>query len=545
MALHLPPADNLNVDEARSAASDSTLPRQATTLSNWSTHSEAFYLANTESCTLVDFDLEEFPALGVALQILMLLLALCAFTFGPLLVNWSVLVDVPIEAQATIVMSPARNKAKNWFGVTLAHQPGTTELYVETVSEDGFAYHAGVLPGDIVSRGEQEAVTVFNQSWLKNKDYLLEVQGFLANFPPKSYPIADPPLIDPTKPLKVTFDMEHVDVKNGEPYSAFGIVLIRNIVGSAILMMFYIGSFDGSLGKLYTLGNIVILIIPALGWTCADIFEVLANSKTNAALYSVLSQSRLVGTALFMRILLGTRQSTAQFTCLLVVTLVILCYMQVPDTVPIGKYWNGSGDAYDPDEPKAESADPMGVLYAFAKIGLSIFMGVLGQRALQKEELQTLPLVGLQALMWSLAAVAVIPLMFLFMWSANWDRGIFGGYPVEFRHCLKSWDRATCSSHTAIVVEQGWDHRTVVVLLFYIFRELTLNGVRRMFGALTSNLVNTSATVPTYFLSLAMLGKKFNFTKCGLIVCIFLQIVQYPFLPTAEETQYSSERSNG
>merc|ERR1712032_1445828 len=175
--------------------------------------------------------------------------------------------------------------------------------------------------------------TVFDQKSLENENALLEVKGFVESAS-KSYTPADPPLLDPTKPLTLTFDMEHVDVKKlGDPYLGVGIVFMRNFAGSFVLLAGYVLFFKGSVTKLYTLGNLAILILPGLGWTTADLFELLANGNTNAALYSVLSQTRLMGTALLMRLMLGTQQSTAQITCLVSLTLVIVCYMQIPDTV--------------------------------------------------------------------------------------------------------------------------------------------------------------------------------------------------------------------
>jgi len=475
-------------------------------------------------------------------QCTMLVVCLCCYTFGPLLVNWSVVVNVPPEAEATILTLPARSKSQRWYDVTLAHQPGMTMLYVEDVAKGGLADVAGVLPGDIVSRGVQEGAIVFDQSSFKNKDGLLEVQGFIENALGKSFPQANPPLIDPDKPLTLTFDMEHVDVKGGEQYLKIGLVLIRNVAGSFIWLLVYLIGFRGSFRKLYTLGNVMVLVLPGLGWTTGDLLEMLANSRTNAALYTVLSQLRLVGTAFLMRMILGKRQSVAQITCLVTLTIVILCYTQVPDSVPIGKYWNGFGKPFDPDEPEPEADNPLGILFAFAKVGVSIIMGVVGQKALQKEELKDLPMVALQALIFSAASVVVLPFTFLFMWSADWDKGIFGGYPVEFRHCLKSWDEATCNLQTPVVVEQGWDYRTVMVLCFYICRSLCLNSVLRRFDALTKNFCNATATVTTYFLSLTMLGKEFNFAKCGLTIGIMLQIVQYAFAPAVESDPAGFQR---
>jgi len=464
-------------------------------------------------------------------QMIVLLVALLVYTFGPLLVNWSVVVNAPPEAEACILTLPARAETKSRYGLTLAHQPGIAKLYVEDVEKDGLAYFAGVLPGDILSRGEQAGVSVFDESSFKQQESLLEVKGYVDSVPGKSYPKADPPLIDPAKPLTLTFDMEHVDIKKGTAYLGVGLVFMRNFLGAIVLLFGYLTCYNGSVLKLYTLGNIAILVLPGLGWTIADLFEVLANNNTNAALYSVVSQTRLMGSALLMRMMLGTKQSVAQFISLAALTLVILCYMQVPESVPIEKYWNGFGKPYDPNEPKAETQDKRGVIFSFAKVGLSIIMGVAGQKALQKEELKAMPVVGLQALIYSASSLATLPFMFIYMWSINWDRGIFGGYPVEFRHCLKSWDQETCNAQIPVVVEQGWDYRTVMVVSFYIFRATCGIGILRMFDALTKNLVNSSATVSTYLLSLLLLRKGFNFSQFGLTICIMLQIMQYAFAP--------------
>merc|ERR1739838_601999 len=214
----------------------------------------------------------------------------------------------------------------------------------------------------------------------------------------------------------------------GEAYLGVGIVFMRNLCGSFVLLASYLICFKGSISKLYTLGNLAILILPGLGWTTADLFELLANSNTNAALYSVLSQTRLMGTVLVS------------------LTLVIICYMQVPDSVPVGKYWNGFGKPYDPNEQEAEPESPLGIIFSFAKVVLSIIMGVVGQKALKKEELKSLSMVGLQALIYTASAIATFPFMLIYMYSTGWTQGIFGGYPVEFRHCLKSWDQVTCDN---------------------------------------------------------------------------------------------------
>jgi len=64
-------------------------------------------------------------------QSVALLVCLGAYTFGPLFVNWSVVVDVSPEAEATVLSLPARDGAKKWYDVTLSYQPGINKLFVE------------------------------------------------------------------------------------------------------------------------------------------------------------------------------------------------------------------------------------------------------------------------------------------------------------------------------------------------------------------------------------------------------------------------------
>ena len=173
----------------------------------------------------------------------------------------------------------------------------------------------------------------------------------------------------------------------------------------------------------------------------------LTIGRLNAALYSVLSQSRLVGTAACMRLLLGTRQSTLQLSLLGSLSLLILCYIQVPDSVPVGKSWNGFGKPTDPEDGGTpEQYDPMGMVYAFLKILLSIVVGVIGQRALQDEEIKELPVLVLQASLFSGSVVALLPFTFAYAWLSGWEHGVLGGAPAVFRHCDAEWSEARCAT---------------------------------------------------------------------------------------------------
>lgn len=278
----------------------------------------------------------------------------------------------------------------------------------------------------------------------------------------------------------------------------------------------------------------MLLAPPALGWMLGDVFELLANAKMNAALYSIISQLRLVGTAAMMCVVLGKRQTLLQTLLLLSISCTILVYTQVPDSVAIGEYWTGFGKPQAAGDQLPEEDDPTGLIYAFVKVGLTIFSGVLGQRALQDEQLKEVPIYTFMAMIFGLQLIPMLSILLVHT-AYFWDYGVFGGANIEFRHCSEKALEECSMQNPVAVQEQGWDARVLVLMCFYIIREPITRGVLRVFSALVKDLVNAGSTVTTYFLSIAFLGKEFNAAKFVLTFGAVLQIWQYSLAPKAPD----------
>merc|ERR1719491_2210958 len=85
------------------------------------------------------------------------------------------------------------------------------------------------------------------------------------------------------------------------------------------------GSWSNS-AKIFNVADLKRWSWVALGWSVADVAEQMAGGRLDPALYTVLSQSRLVGTALMMRVLLGTKRVTLQWSILVNLSFVIIGY---------------------------------------------------------------------------------------------------------------------------------------------------------------------------------------------------------------------------
>lgn len=497
---------------------------------------------STRSILLSEAAIEEHPALvtsrcAVLAQICMLLVALPVYTAGPLLVNWAAVVHLPTEAEFSRVAAPARttsSQSNDWYNVNVEHKPGGRTLFVTAVSDTGLAHGNGVLPGDTVSRGVQDGQIIFTSKDFKKDEGLRlmkEVMCYL-NTPATGKLDCVLEVIDPTQALQVDFDMAHVDVSGGEPYLQVGIIFFRNLVGGVLLTLLSMAC-GVKFKPMLNCHTIWMLMFLGVGRAASDIFEIMANGKINAALYSIVSQTRLLGAAACARCMLGSKFTVLQISLLTSISVVIFCYIQVPDSVSVGHYWNGFGSPQDPNaikEPEQDSS--VGMIFAFVKTFLAVVMGVVGQKVLQDPSLKTYPMVALQAALFMVSTIPLLVVTVLYMFAVGWPYGFFGGPVVEFRHCMKDWDAAKCADIAPVaLVEQGWDYRTWTVLIFYIFRESVVNSLVRMFSAIAKDLVNASATVLTYILSIALLGKEFNMAKCGLVLVVVFQVIQFTIAP--------------
>jgi hypothetical protein len=264
----------------------------------------------------------------------------------------------------------------------------------------------------------------------------------------------------------------------------------------------------------------------ALGWSIADVAEVMANGKLDAATYTILSQSRLVGTAIVMRAVAGARRSTLQWSILVTLTLVIIGWKSLPN------------EFYMPaPESKAAEANTkmLGFILTSVKVVLSIVCGVFAQGVLK--ESAELPFVTQQtqicivSFVWS--SIIVVFMYFYLQPEVlkkpwNYEGGIFGGAENENGVGGFAAGRIYC------------------VIGFYFYREYATNFCVKNFDVLVKNLCNAAAAVLSYYLS-ALMGDSFNVVKGLFTIVIGMEIMHYamapppPPLPAVERT--SSEKA--
>jgi len=475
-----------------------------------------------------------------------LLMALPIFMFMPLTVNWSVKVQTPAEAEyASIIIPKASKWQKKSYGLRLGHRPGQSRIFVEEVFEDGLARPAGVFEGDQVVRGMQGNTTIFTASnFLRNRNLLKEVECFI-NTPSDQRRTCDLQAIDPAKPLRLDIEFAHITVSKGDPYLFVFVVFLRNVLGAICavpIVYFWKGS---NLKVLQNRRSLWMLTCLGFGRSLSHVFEILANGKINAALFSIVSQSRLVGVAILTYLMIGVKQSKLQILLLISVSITIGCFVQVPDKVPIDKYWDGFGAPIDPDDMTPDDNDKtIGILYALTKTCVTVVAGVYGQKVLQEPCFKELPMVTLQAALYIASIVPMAITTLIYIWISGWSYGLLGGATVDFRHCMEDWDPSECNSQKPVAhVEQGFDIRTLAVLAFYTLCEPIVNKIIRVFNAITKDLTNAFSTSIVYFLTVVLLGKHFNVTKAGLAIAVSLQVIQYALAPKAEEQQEQRHRA--
>lgn len=249
----------------------------------------------------------------------------------------------------------------------------------------------------------------------------------------------------------------------------------------------------------------------ALGWSVADVAEQMAGGRLDPALYTVLSQSRLVGTALMMRVLLGTKRVTLQWSILVNLSFVIIGYRLI-----------GTGQREN---------TLLGFAATATKMVLSVVCGVVAQGLLQNHDADKPFVVILSQVtfMSTLWMTALVPVYILYVapsigeaWSDAEGNfyGFWGGVP----YCPNGGDACPDAEKIRIT---AWTWKVWVVLAFNVYRDYTVNYILKVFDALVKNLCNAFATVVAYFLTVTFLGQDFDILKGIFSIVIAFEIAHY------------------
>lgn len=211
--------------------------------------------------------------------------------------------------------------------------------------------------------------------------------------------------------------------------------------------------------------NIKVIAPAGIGWGLADVCEVMALGQLDPVIYGVLTQMRLLGTAVLATVVLKRRFTTLQWIILAVLTLLVISF-----SISGG----GGGDA-----------SWIEWSFALMKQFLSVCCGVYGEKRMKSIDK---PFV-VQFFMIGAVAVPFISIS-LFLSAINPQKSFFtygflGGYDF------------------------GWDNRTVMLVIFYILHFLLPTLCCKKLSALNKNICNGLSLIVLYVVDSWMYIKTF------------------------------------
>jgi len=272
------------------------------------------------------------------------------------------------------------------------------------------------------------------------------------------------------------------------------------------------------------------LFAPAgVGWALADVCEVLAVARIDPATYGVISQARLLGSALACWLIRGMEQTRLQWGVLLALSLVCMAYCLVPDD-PVSNHeklvrwryaqaelrlnWYYSSAQAPPEQTTGNifqgEGFVAGVLLALMKVILSVVSGVYGETCFKlapregdgasASELH----VQMTQIAISATLAALLGYLVICLSQGESPLDFFGG-PDGF-----------------------WDGRTVLVAVVYCWREWICNLCVKRFDSLVKNICNAVALVVTYgFTVAASREKPFSPLKGLILLAVVIEVVNY------------------
>lgn len=238
----------------------------------------------------------------------------------------------------------------------------------------------------------------------------------------------------------------------------------------------------------------------SLGWAISDVAEVMASGRIDPSTYTVLVQTRIVLTALMLRLTSGVPRSQLQWSNLLLMTLAI-----------IG--WNMTPNRFGATMNQSHPSEAFGIFLTCLRVGVSVVTGVIGQRVLQENPLpvyQQQAQVCTASLLWTLL---MFPVMLYYVYPCvlhkPWDYGLFGGPSTPFGDGFSSI-------------------RPWVVVGTYIFREYTVNLCVKNFDVVVKTLCHAFAAVLVYYINtVVMHAVPFNMVKGIFTLIIGMEIVHF------------------
>jgi len=204
-------------------------------------------------------------------------------------------------------------------------------------------------------------------------------------------------------------------------------------------------------------------------FSIADVSEILAQGGIDPTTYIVLSQARLLLTAVVMKIRIGKGQTTLQWMDLMLLTIMIIVFQMMPNDFQASK----SKGATVKDNAM------LGVIMTMSKVLLSVYAGVAQQKAMQgggaAGKCSFIAQVTAQQVGGIPAILLALPLCCVARGTPLGVYGFWGG------------------------PDGGWDHRTWGVVAAYSIKIYLVSLCVKRFDALVKNICNAGACLLTYW----------------------------------------------
>lgn len=256
-------------------------------------------------------------------------------------------------------------------------------------------------------------------------------------------------------------------------------ILVIAQLGCVLVAFLMTAQFHGFQAALrgFSPSGMKYFVIVGFWYAAGDIFEMEANKYMDSATYTVLSQSKLIITAVLMIFLMNKQQSQLQWSILVVTTLAMAEYVVLD-----GK---GINDGF------------LGIALALAKVIISCYVAVLNERAMkQQDEVFLVQFVQVKAsqmvwaLVYSLARDS----------KAILADGFFSGY----------------------------DHKTWVLIFGgFVVKALLTQYIIKILDSLLKNITEVLAVLLVYFANIFFLGAEFDVAMFIAVLTVMLAVYAY------------------
>jgi len=218
-------------------------------------------------------------------------------------------------------------------------------------------------------------------------------------------------------------------------------------------------------------------VVVGFWYAAGDVFEMEANKYMDSSTYTVLSQSKLIITAIIMIVLMNKMQTQLQWSILFVTTLAMAEYVVLD-----GK---GINDGF------------LGIALALAKVFISCYVAVLNERAMkQQDEYFLVQFVQVKATQ--------------MLWAAAYS-------------IVRDFDSIKTNGFF-----DGYDYRTWTLIFGgFVVKALLTQYIIKILDSLLKNITEVLAVLLVYFANIFFLGAEFDVGMFIAVLTVMLSVYSY------------------